>query len=108
MIRRISPGAPGSGQPPVIFTTKVTQAATAVTELEAFVAGQQVVITGAAADKDREEEELESAAPVETVDIRLRVDSTSRTARRSATTVRSLPPKCLPQPPSTCWRVRRI
>jgi hypothetical protein len=33
-----------------------------VTELEAFVAGQQVVITGAAADKDREEEELETAA----------------------------------------------
>ncbi len=62
MIRRISPGAPGSGQPPVIFTTKVGQAATAVTELEAFVAGQQVVITGAAADKDREEEELETAA----------------------------------------------
>ena len=62
MIRRISPGAPGSGQPPVFFTTKVGQAATAVTELEAFVAGQQVVITGAAADKDREEEELETAA----------------------------------------------
>jgi len=38
-----------SGQPPVIFTTKVGQAATAVTELEAFVAQQQVVITGAAA-----------------------------------------------------------
>ncbi len=51
-----------SGQPPVIFTTKVGQAATAVTELEAFVAQQQVVITGAAADKDREEEELETAA----------------------------------------------
>ena len=62
MIRRISPGAPGSGQPPVVFTAKVTQAATAVTELETFVAQQQVNITGAAADKDREEEELETAA----------------------------------------------
>ena len=51
-----------SGQPPVIFTTKVAQAATAVTELEAFVAQQQVNITGAAADKDREEEELQTAA----------------------------------------------
>ncbi len=42
-----------SGQPPVIFTTKVTQAATAVTELEAFVAQQQVVITGASEKGDR-------------------------------------------------------
>lgn len=51
-----------SGQPPVIFTTKVAQAVTAVTELEAFIGQQQVVITGAAADKEREEEELETAA----------------------------------------------
>lgn len=48
MIRRISPGAPGSGQPPVIFTTKVGQAATAVTELEAFVEQRQVMTTCAA------------------------------------------------------------
>ena len=51
-----------TGQPLVIFTTRVAQAATAVTELEAFVAQQQVNITGGAADKDREEAELETEA----------------------------------------------
>ena len=36
-----------SGPPPVNFTMKLAQAATAVTELETFVAQQQVNITGA-------------------------------------------------------------
>jgi hypothetical protein len=46
-------------QPPVIFTTKVTQAEAAVAELEAAGQAQSTAITGVAADKDQEERELE-------------------------------------------------
>jgi hypothetical protein len=49
-------------QPPLAVTTKVAQAVTALADLEAFVAQYGADITGAAADKKREEEELEVAA----------------------------------------------
>ena len=49
-------------QPPIAITTKVGQAVTAVADLEAFLAQYGADITGAAADKRREEQELEVAA----------------------------------------------
>lgn len=50
------------GQPPARFGTLVTQATEAVDALAAFCQEQSAVITGAAQDKKREEEELEFAA----------------------------------------------
>jgi len=44
-------------QPPLVFTQKVTAAATAVTDLRAFCRKQETDITGAAVDKHREERE---------------------------------------------------
>ncbi len=49
-------------KPPLVFTTKVTQAFEALTELETFVGLQDRDITGAAVDKQREETALEDAA----------------------------------------------
>lgn len=50
------------GQPPARFGSLVTQASAAVDALAAFCQEQSAVITGAAQDKKREEEELEIAA----------------------------------------------
>jgi hypothetical protein len=44
-------------QPPLVFTTKVADAGVAVTDLRAFCRKQETDITGAAADKAREEQE---------------------------------------------------
>ncbi|MEM7010241.1 MAG: hypothetical protein AAF585_02055 [Verrucomicrobiota bacterium] len=49
-------------QPPVIFTTKVGQARTLTNELADLAARQSAPITGSAADKKREEKELEDEA----------------------------------------------
>ena len=51
-----------NGQPPVRFTTRAAEAASAVNALEQFCQQQSTVITGSAADKAREERELEDAA----------------------------------------------
>lgn len=51
-----------SGQPPLRFGVRVGEADLAVTELAEFCRQQGVVITGSAADKAREEAELEQAA----------------------------------------------
>ncbi len=49
-------------QPPVIFTTKVANARASTDELTALAGRQSAVITGSAADKVREEKELEDTA----------------------------------------------
>lgn len=49
-------------QPPLIFTTRVAEAAAALADLESFCVQYGADITGAAKDKKREEEELEQAA----------------------------------------------
>lgn len=49
-------------QPPVIFTTRAAEASQALADLEDFCRRHGVLITGAAAEKDREELELEDAA----------------------------------------------
>ena len=49
-------------QPPLIFSTKVEQAAQAVADLEAFARQQEADTTGTTQDKQREEAELEEAA----------------------------------------------
>lgn len=51
-----------NAQPPVVFTTKVTAASLAVTELEALIQAQALVSSGATEQKAREEAELEDAA----------------------------------------------
>lgn len=51
-------------QPPVVFTTKVTEAGQAVTDLEALIQAQSSVSSGATEQKAREEAELEDAAHV--------------------------------------------
>ena len=50
------------GQPPEIFTTKVTEATLMVAELAKVQQGQEADITGRADEKEREERELEDAA----------------------------------------------
>ncbi len=50
------------GNTPLIFTTKVGLAQTGVTDLQTFSTQQGLNITGAARDKKREREELETAA----------------------------------------------
>lgn len=49
-------------QPPVKFTTKVAEAAAMLAELEALAGKQSLATNGAAADKRREEKELEDTA----------------------------------------------
>lgn len=49
-------------QPPVKFTAKVAEAAVMLTELEALAGKQSLATNGAAADKRREEKELEDVA----------------------------------------------
>lgn len=52
------------GQPPLRFTSRVTEAVAAVAALAEFCQQQGAVIKGAAVDKKREEKELEDAAYV--------------------------------------------
>jgi hypothetical protein len=49
-------------QPPAIFATRAAALGPKVAALTDLIAGQQADITGHAADKDREEQELETAA----------------------------------------------
>lgn len=53
-----------NGQPPLRFASRAAEAASGVNALEQFCQQQGAVITGSAADKAREEDELESAAYV--------------------------------------------
>ena len=51
-----------NGQPPLRFAQRTAEAGSAVNALEQFCQAQSNVITGSAADKAREEKELEDAA----------------------------------------------
>ena len=53
-----------NGQPPLRFMARTAEAASATNALEQFCQAQSATITGSAADKAREERELEDAAYV--------------------------------------------
>lgn len=101
------------GQPPLRFGSRVAEAVTALAALAEFCQQQGAVITGAAVDKAREEQELEDAAFVLGQAVAWATRRTPPAARLpKAPGVACGTPRCWRTPgrssalPAHCWRAR--